>query len=229
MERVDCGPGHDVVHVYLRGLGHAPYPLAPQMTSHMTGRLRDCEVVVGDDVTHADHPRHADITAGWTNAARRNLASGGATATADAERVTYRLYDRDDVFNATSPLQATVRGAFVLGRGGNDRISRTRLSDHLEGKAGNDMLDGVAGDDLLYGRTGDDLLEGGRGNDLLESGAGRDRLTGGFDHDRLYGGSGDDRLNALDGKADVVDCDSGGDTAIVDRHDTVRGREPTHR
>ena len=38
-----------------------------------------------------------------------------------------------------------------------------------------------------------------------------------------------DRINALDGTADIVDCGAGKDTAIVDRHDTVRGCEDADR
>jgi Ca2+-binding RTX toxin-like protein len=161
------------------------------------------------------------------------------SASAGVARRTYRFGDGDNTFDAQAPFFGAPNGAvLVLARGGDDDISGTAFSDHLEGEAGNDRLDGRAGDDLLYGRTGDDtvygrdgddLLEGGRGSDLLKGGAGADRLTGGFDADRLYGGAGNDRLNALDGRADVVDCGPGSDTALVDRRDTVRGCEHVKR
>ncbi|MBA3328514.1 MAG: hypothetical protein H0T43_09460 [Solirubrobacterales bacterium] len=73
------------------------------------------------------------------------------------------------------------------------------------------------------------MLQGGRGRDTLNGNAGDDLIVGGFDTDRLSGGPGRDRLIALDGTRDTVDCGSGRDAAVVDRHDRVRSCERIDR
>lgn len=238
MEQVDCGPGQDVVHIYFRGLGHAPYEIDIDSTGSLKDRLRNCETLIGDDVTHPDNPHHADVTADWTNAGARLAATRSPARGRPSDQLVFRLGAGPDVFLPNRFLVPPGRAVLVLGRGGDDRITGTPAGDHLEGESGGDVLDGQGGDDLLHGRTGDDaihgrdgddVLEGGRGADLLKGGDGADRLTGGFDRDRLYGGAGADRINALDGAADIVDCGPGRDTAIVDRRDTVRGCERIER
>ena len=135
-------------------------------------------------------------------------------------------------FGQRPPPDGTVTNRdLVFGKSGDDVIRSGPDSDHLEGEKGDDTLHGEAGDDVLYGRTGadrlfggpgDDLLEGGRGDDRLDGGPGSDELVGGIGADRLQGGSGRDRITTVDGTRDSVDCGSGRDTAIVDRHDRVR-------
>ena len=53
-----------------------------------------------------------------------------------------------------------MRGAFVLGRAGNDRISGTWLSEYLEGEAGHDLLDGKP--DVVDRGSGEDTAIGDR-------------------------------------------------------------------
>jgi hypothetical protein len=97
----------------------------------------------------------------------------------------------------------------------------TSRSDLLTGTARNDTLRGLTGNDLLNGLAGNDSLFGGPGSDRLLGGAGADTLVGGGGQDQLFGGAGDDKLEARDGEKDTIDCGSGYDTVIVDKHDVV--------
>lgn len=55
----------------------------------------------------------------------------------------------------------------------------------------------------------------------ISGGNGPDTIDGSAGNDRINGFEGDDLLNARDGYADVVYCDAGADTAIVDTLDQV--------
>lgn len=92
----------------------------------------------------------------------------------------------------------SVRGSFMRGGRGNDRLLGGREMDFLEGGRGDDVLRGSRGTDWLWGQRGDDRLVGGRG---------RDRLRGGKDADLLL---------ARDGRADVVNGGSGRDQGQID-------------
>jgi hypothetical protein len=110
------------------------------------------------------------------------------------------------------------RRDFIVGLGGND---------HLFGHANADMLWGNEGEDYLDGDLSPDHVLGGPGDDQLLGGNGLDRLWGGAGLDRLDGGPGNDELISIaaDGVADVLNCGSGRDRAIVRAGDTVSGCE----
>jgi Ca2+-binding RTX toxin-like protein len=74
---------------------------------------------------------------------------------------------------------------------------------------------------------GDDRIAGSRGLARLISSSfdgqdGKDRITGTDGADELIGGPGRDVIRSRDRAADVVDCGTGRDVAIVDRRDDVR-------
>ncbi len=114
----------------------------------------------------------------------------------------------------------------------------TSRSETLNGSAAAELIFGLAGNDLIWGRGGDDCLIGGAGRDRLLGGPGSDRLTGGAGADTLVGGSGvnrydagagNDVVNAANGRAELVSCGSGRDTARVDASDRVRNCERVTR
>ena len=116
------------------------------------------------------------------------------------------------------------------GRAGGGCEARTRDGtpgdDVLRGTPAAELLRAFAGDDRVAGLAGADCLRGGAGNDLLQGGLGRDLLVGDEGMDVLEGGPGDDELRARDGVAESVRCGAGGgDVAIVDASDRVRGCE----
>lgn len=82
-------------------------------------------------------------------------------------------------------------------------------------------LYGDAGPNRIVGTVGGDWISGGAGRDHLSGGPGRDCIEGGPGRDVISGGPGDDLIRARDGSADVVDCGSGTDIAIVDKKDVV--------
>ncbi len=87
------------------------------------------------------------------------------------------------------------------------RLGGERGANKLVGTVGGDRIAGGAGADRIYGRDGADCLDGGAGRD------------------RVFGGGGDDSIQARDGVADLVDCGSGEDVAVVDPKDVTRGCE----
>ena len=114
----------------------------------------------------------------------------------------------------------------MRGGPGNDKLFGGNGSDiFLRGETGNDLLDGGPGNDGLFGGSGNDTLKGGPGNDYLSGGAGNDKLSGGSGKNRYFGRSGNDTINARNGNAELVNCGSGDDTAIVDRSDRTVGCE----
>jgi Tol biopolymer transport system component len=117
----------------------------------------------------------------------------------------------------------------ILGGGGNDIINGLQGNDVLDGGDGNDRLSGSEGNDTLKGGKGNDTLTGDTGNDTLVGGAGNDKLTGGGGKNKYSAGPGADVVNAVNGKAEVVDCGSGKDTARVDKRDKARGCEKVRR
>ncbi|MEW6582224.1 MAG: hypothetical protein AB1416_05645 [Actinomycetota bacterium] len=110
----------------------------------------------------------------------------------------------------------------------------TRRSDTLNGTAAGDLIFGLGGDSLIRGHGRDDCVIGGPGSDRLLGGPGDDRLTAGAGADELVGGAGmnrddagagDDVIRAANGRAELVSCGSGRDTALADRSDRVRSCE----
>ena len=98
-------------------------------------------------------------------------------------------------------------GEVVFGRGGNDTIRAGGGHDCLSGGAGNDVLRGEAGDDRLTGGRGADTLVGGPGVNVYDA------------------GSGNDVVDAKNGRAELVRCGPGRDTARLDRTDRSSGCE----
>jgi Ca2+-binding RTX toxin-like protein len=84
-------------------------------------------------------------------------------------------------------------------------------SEHLDVNAG-------GGDDRIAGRKGLARLI----SSSFDGQAGKDRITGTDGADELIGGPGRDIIRSRDKAADLVDCGSGLDLAIVDRRDRVR-------
>lgn len=174
-----------------------------------------------------------DVTVTTNGAAQRFTA-------AQAEHITIRTGDGDDVVNVAPEMQNNLT---IEGGDGNDILA---------GGAGADHLDGGAGDDILVGGTGSDELVGGAGRDTLtdavglldanvwlkgvalRSGGGNDRALGGDGDDRIRTGEGDDTVHAGAGD-DTVDTGDGQDRAFGgagdDRiqagagHDQVQGGE----
>ena len=147
-------------------------------------------------------------------------------------------------FRSGNPIDATLNGGagddVLISGGGDDTLNggdgRDVLvadggDDTVNGGAGNDALSGGGGKDTLNGDSGSDALSGGSGDDTLNGDDGRDLLDGGRGADLLNGGAGNDVIFAvdssdkdkIDGGAD--DADTRGDTAFVDRGDTVTGVE----
>lgn len=106
----------------------------------------------------------------------------------------------------------------------NDRVSQKLTAQALpmsvNGGTGDDVLIGGVLPDTLDGGSGNDTIDGGEGNDLLLGGLGDDRITGGLGVDKFFGSSGADTINSQDGRAEVVDCGIGIDSATTDSNDT---------
>ena len=114
-----------------------------------------------------------------------------------------------------SPLTITTGGGAGDGTGSeNDDIH----AEVVEGGRGDDALtDSSAGGAVTF--------LGGLGNDVITGGAGADTLDGQSGDDAVHGLGGDDVLVARDGRADVVECGGGSDSATGDRIDEVTGCE----
>jgi len=93
------------------------------------------------------------------------------------------------------------------------------------GTPGPDVLRGTEGDDYICGLAGDDTIKGLGGDDVLQGGGGDDTINGGPGDDVLGGGRGSDKLNAHDATTyqDKLRCGRGGDSAVADVADVVRG------
>jgi Ca2+-binding RTX toxin-like protein len=120
-----------------------------------------------------------------------------------------QLDDGDNYFNNTN---GTIIGKLFALAG----------SDTFLGGIRGEYIDGGEGNDKLYGRAGNDRLIGGAGADRLDGGAGDDRLTGGDGKDVLVGGLGRDTFvfaaAPAEGEADVVrDFASADDTFQIRR------------
>jgi Ca2+-binding RTX toxin-like protein len=176
-----------------------------------------------------------------TSFARADVHSIEANLGAGNDRILVndgRFFSRSN-----SPIPATLNGEAgndVLGGGsGGDTINGGDGNDVLLGNGGNDTLNGGAGDDFaeggggndtINGDSGDDTLSGGAGDDTVNGDDGKDRLSGGRGTDILNGGANNDLINAIDfDSKDTVDGGgndaTGGDTAFVDRGDTVTNVE----
>jgi len=99
----------------------------------------------------------------------------------------------------------------------------------FRGGAGSTRVVGTQAGDQMFGDDGDDRVFGRHGADCLHGGDGDDRIDAGAGVDKVYGGPGADTIATRDDQPDFVDCGSGRDTALVDRHDRVRGCEIVSR
>jgi hypothetical protein len=128
-------------------------------------------------------------------------------------------------------LVAGRRAERLWGEGGPDQLlgSSSRAACLLGG-AGPDVLQlgagggaawGEEGDDAASGSPIDDFLEGGGGSDVLDGGAGRDLILPGPGLDGIDAGPGDDVILTADGRAELVQCGAGDDTALADRVDVL--------
>lgn len=125
--------------------------------------------------------------------------------------------------------------ADLIGTSAGDRLRGTGRAERLYGLDGDDTLVGApARASCLFGGRGDDRLDlsGGGGvawgedgaDSLLGSSLG-DRFVGGAGVDQIEAGAGDDRIRTVDGRAEMVDCGDGRDTAVADRIDVLVGCE----
>lgn len=82
-------------------------------------------------------------------------------------------------------------------------------NDWIVGNGGDNRLSGTDGNDMIYGLVGDDEIAGGRGADLIEGGAGSDILSGGAGPDCFFYSDlrhdGDVIMDFNAGEGDVID------------------------
>ena len=177
------------------------------------------------------------VTPGENGARPTITTTRNSFARADVHSIVANLGDGNDAMvvndlysyfrRGSDPIPATING-----EGGNDVIVGGRGNDTLNGGDGNDVILGRAGNDTINGGAGNDSLDGDGGDDTIDGGDGRDRINGGRGTDVLRGGAGNDTINAVDfAGTDTVDGGdneaTGGDTAFVDRGDTVTNVETT--
>ncbi len=111
---------------------------------------------------------------------------------------------------------------YLRGLGGNDTIRGLEGQDYINGNVGSDFVNGNGGrdevrggseDDEVHGGAQDDVVYGDLGNDQVYGDLGDDRLIGGPGDDILWGGGGNDRY-MLDGLGnDIINDESGFDSA----------------
>lgn len=124
--------------------------------------------------------------------------------------------------NRSTPVTVTLDGLSNDGEPGeHDNVARNiEMVPDIEFVPDIEGLHGGPRADTLIGSRDANTLDGGPGEDLVEGKAGSDRLEG---------GDAPDVLEARDGNHDLVTCGNGGDLAIVDRRDSVRGCETVDR
>ena len=124
----------------------------------------------------------------------------------------------------TAVCTGDIKGATLVGNGGDDNMSATFLDVPvtLDGGPGNDTLVGGGGDDLVDGDAGADTLYGLGGRDELRGDSQNDRLDGGPGGDILDGGSGTDTVDysAATGPL-AVDLDGNADDGTAGEGDRV--------
>ena len=121
----------------------------------------------------------------------------------------------------------------VIGSSGTDTASFRNTSLPVSVTLDDEDDDGVTGDhanirsdvENVIGSTADDLLVGSAASNRLDGDLGNDTVQGNGGSDTLLGGPGDDEIRSHDGQADVVDCGTGEDTAVVDPRDSVTNCE----
>jgi len=78
---------------------------------------------------------------------------------------------------------------------------------------------GEDGNDEIVGGIDEDIIDGGPGRDTLSGVASADILSGGPGIDAFDGGGGNDEIDAIDRKAETVECGKGKDLAAIDLSD----------
>ncbi len=118
-----------------------------------------------------------------------------------------------------------------IGTNADDELTSGGRAERLYGLAGDDVLAGSQiratcefggrGDDVLDLRGGGGIAWGEDGSDIMRGSPLADQFLGGDGIDQVQAGAGDDRIEAVDGRAEVVDCGPGRDRAIADRVDVL--------
>lgn len=99
---------------------------------------------------------------------------------------------------------------------------RVRAGNVLTGNEKPNRIRGTKKNDAIYGLGKNDRLWGNKGNDCIFGGEGNDMLVGNADFDRMYGGEGKNFYNAVDGKRDLIFCDSRRDRGRIDSKDRLK-------
>jgi len=235
-----------------RGVGSDTPPPAPmsafvdQITQSLTAQLAQERAVkvtqTGNSVVietgsaddRVDVSRDAatgDVTVTTNGTAQRFAAT-------QAEHITIRTGDGDDVVNVAPDMQNNLT---IEGGDGNDILAGGAGADHIDGGAGDDIVVGGAGSDELVGGSGNDTLSdqvgildanlwlkgvairSGGGNDVAQGGDGDDSIRTGDGDDTVRAGAGDDTVDSGDGQ-DRVFGDGGDDRIQAGAgHDQVHG------
>lgn len=185
--------------------------------------------IVGDRGNDTMNGGTGDDTTVWNNGDGTDVMNGdagvdrvevnGAPAAGDVFTIAPNgqraKFDRTNL----GPFSLDIGSAEALdvnGLGGDDDITAlagisSLLAIDADGGSGNDAIDGAEGDDTLLGGSGNDAINPGGGSDVAD------------------GGEGDDALLGRDGKADLLRCGTGTDSAQTDLPgvDTLTGCETT--
>ena len=155
----------------------------------------------------------------WTGAAQVDtitIADGGA-------RHPGRLLVRD----ATTPLAEPSGGCVDAAADGISCDATVWSVNVLTGDLDDAITVDVALAGWLDGGPGADAIRGGPAGDTVIGADGNDVLDGRGGADAVYGDAGDDTVEAVDGRADTIDCGEGNDLAVVDPTDTTTNCEQT--
>lgn len=106
-------------------------------------------------------------------------------------------------------------------QGGNDHFYGDGRGGLFDGplKGAWTTVYGEGGNDEIVGGIGQDIIDGGRGKDTLSGSASADILSGGPGIDTFDGDGGNDEIDAIDRRAETVECGKGRDLAAIDLSD----------
>jgi Ca2+-binding RTX toxin-like protein len=200
---VDCGDGHDTIHVNPKG--HTGY--FSNLRALQQGRIRGCEVVL--ETAHVKDPtvgvkEMADSRGGETlrgGPLNDNLLGGPGPDTllgADGNDVMWGNRLPDGPSLGTDVIQAG---------GGDDQVFGGRGANRIAGGAGNDFLQGGPGRNTIAGDEGDDTIR-----------------TRGDGPNAIAAGPGNDIVIAYAKGRATVDCGAGEDTVRIGFNRSVRPR-----
>ncbi|WP_115559112.1 putative Ig domain-containing protein [Xanthomonas dyei] len=179
----------------------------------------DLGAVVSFNNSNSFNYSGASTVAGWTYNFR--LQNGVYNLVYTSASEPDGVATASGVISYFSNIATFTDGVTLLGGSGNDSITGSLASDHIDGGFDNDVLVGGAGDDFISGGSGDDQIAGGAdndvlsgadGNDLIVGEAGRDIISGGLGNDKLWGDRYDQtESNASGGEDDYIDGGEGED------------------